>query len=667
MADNTTLNTMTGGDVYRSKDRTTSKTSIVALDLNPSGSETLMAGTMPCTQSGTWNVATVTTLTGITNVVHVDDNSGSLTVDNAGTFATQATLQTGDNTVGRLKLTDGTDVADIVPLGTQVVTTDNGLVVNAVIHGLSTAGGGSYIDVKVNPSGALAVAATQDGTWNVGTVTTITNVVHVDDNSGSLTVDNAGTFAVQATIASGATSIAKAEDVASASADVGVPSMAIRKATPANTSDTDGDYEMLQMSAGRLWCSATIDAALPAGTNAIGKLASNTGVTIGAVEIAAAQTLATVTTVGTVTNVVHVDDNSGSLTVDAPVATPVFVRLSDGAAAISTLPVSLASVPSHAVTNAGTFATQESQIITDNAGFTDGTSKVFPVGYIYDEVAGTALTENDVGAARMNVNRATISCIEDGSTRARYATVTASNALKVDGSAVTQPVSGSLTTVSTVTSVTQFNGVAIALNNGTTSTGTLRVTLSSDSTGIIASIGTSVTPGTSAAHLGKAEDVAAGTGDTGVAVWGVRRDTPTTSVNSAGDYCEIPVSGQGAVWVSNTPSTGGGWSISRLLSAATTNATSAKASAGIVGGWYIYNANAAVRYLKIYNKASAPTVGTDTPVLTIPIPAGAAANVEFTNGINFATGIAYATTTGVADNDTGAVAANEIIVNLFYK
>lgn len=38
-----------------------------------------------------------------------------------------------------------------------------------------------------------------------------------------------------------------------------------------------------------------------------------------------------------------VTDNSGSLTVDAPVATPVFVRLSDGAAAIATLPVSLAT------------------------------------------------------------------------------------------------------------------------------------------------------------------------------------------------------------------------------------------------------------------------------------------------------------------------------------
>jgi len=48
MADNTTLSVAVGtGDTYRSKDRGTAKTSIVALDLNPAGSETLMAGLMP--------------------------------------------------------------------------------------------------------------------------------------------------------------------------------------------------------------------------------------------------------------------------------------------------------------------------------------------------------------------------------------------------------------------------------------------------------------------------------------------------------------------------------------------------------------------------------------------------------------------------------------------
>lgn len=116
----------------------------------------------------------------------------------------------------------------------------------------------------------------------------------------SQAVTNAGTFAVQVTEAAGATTIAKAEDAASADGDVGSPALAVRKATPANTSGTDGDYEFLQMSAGRLWASATIDAALPAGANAIGKLAANSGVTIGAVEIAAAQTLATVTNLATI-------------------------------------------------------------------------------------------------------------------------------------------------------------------------------------------------------------------------------------------------------------------------------------------------------------------------------------------------------------------------------
>jgi len=97
------------------------------------------------------------------------------------------------------------------------------------------------------------------------------------------------------------------------------------------------------------------------------------------------------------------------------------------------------------VDNGGTFATQDSQVLTDNGAFVDGTSKLFMGGFIFDEVAGTALTENDAAAARITVNRAVVAAIEDGVTRARYATVTAANALKVDGSAVTQPVSGTVT------------------------------------------------------------------------------------------------------------------------------------------------------------------------------------------------------------------------------
>lgn len=107
---------------------------------------------------------------------------------------------------------------------------------------------------------------------------------------------------------------------------------------------------------------------------------------------------------------------------------------------------------------------------------------------------------------------------------------------------------------------------------------------------------------------------------------------------------------------------------SRIVSAAaSTNATSAKASAGTLFQAAGYNAATALRYLKFYNKASAPTVGTDTPVLTYAIPASTAFVIDFPSGFRFATGIAYALTTGVADNDTGALTAADILgLNVVY-
>lgn len=96
-------------------------------------------------------------------------------------------------------------------------------------------------------------------------------------------------------------------------------------------------------------------------------------------------------------------------------------------------------------------------------------------------------------------------------------------------------------------------------------------------------------------------------------------------------------------------------------SAATTNATVVKGSAGTLYGITATNTNAATRYLKLYNKATAPTVGTDVPVITIAIPAtGSVALPIGPMGHRFATGIGLATTTGAADSDTAAVAANEV-------
>jgi hypothetical protein len=92
----------------------------------------------------------------------------------------------------------------------------------------------------------------------------------------------------------------------------------------------------------------------------------------------------------------------------------------------------------------------------------------------------------------------------------------------------------------------------------------------------------------------------------------------------------------------------------------------AKASAGQMYGYYIANLSSATRYIKVYDKATAADQ-TDTPVLTLPLPAGAAANVSHPNGVAFTNGIGVRATTGVADNDTGAPSANDVIVNLYYK
>lgn len=91
-----------------------------------------------------------------------------------------------------------------------------------------------------------------------------------------------------------------------------------------------------------------------------------------------------------------------------------------------------------------------------------------------------------------------------------------------------------------------------------------------------------------------------------------------------------------------------------------------KSSAGQIYGWYLFNNAPTVRYIKLYNKAKAPSVGADTPVMTIPLPCGAAANVIVPSGIAFSHGIGIGATTGVSDGNADMPAANEVVVNIIY-
>lgn len=97
-----------------------------------------------------------------------------------------------------------------------------------------------------------------------------------------------------------------------------------------------------------------------------------------------------------------------------------------------------------------------------------------------------------------------------------------------------------------------------------------------------------------------------------------------------------------------------------------------KATAGQVYGYYFANLSGALRYLKFYNAtAASTTVGTTTPVLTLPLPYSASnaacGHVSFPVPVAFSTAITVAVTTGLADNDTGAPGANDVVLNVFYK
>jgi hypothetical protein len=100
----------------------------------------------------------------------------------------------------------------------------------------------------------------------------------------------------------------------------------------------------------------------------------------------------------------------------------------------------------------------------------------------------------------------------------------------------------------------------------------------------------------------------------------------------------------------------------KIISDTTTNATAVSSVPVNVSILHLVNTGDGVRFVKLYNKASAPTVGTDVPLITIGIPAvqNSSFMLPALQGINFSIGLSYAITLGAADSDTTAltVAAN---------
>jgi NADPH-dependent 2,4-dienoyl-CoA reductase/sulfur reductase-like enzyme len=140
--------------------------------------------------------------------------------------------------------------------------------------------------------------------------------------------------------------------------------------------------------------------------------------------------------------------------------------------------------------------------------------------------------------------------------------------------------------------------------------------------------------------------------------------------STAAQSLPVTIAG-GAVTIGNATASasnsGGVFAIG--VSTATTNIRSIKASAGKIVGGHLANFSAAWKFLKIYNKATAPVPGTDVPVYTIPIPPNSKVQIGAIfdqYGIYLSAGIGIAITNLVADLDATAVGAGDVQYGLIY-
>lgn len=138
----------------------------------------------------------------------------------------------------------------------------------------------------------------------------------------------------------------------------------------------------------------------------------------------------------------------------------------------------------------------------------------------------------------------------------------------------------------------------------------------------------------------------------------------TETINPASMYIANQVSS------ALTPTTTGGLIPFSAIAANTTNATNVKSTPGQIYNLQVFNNSAVIAYLKLYDSATAPTAGSGTPKKRYLIPAntsGTGLVIAFDNGENFANGIGFCLTGGIADADTTAVASNAFLINMDYK
>ena len=575
MADNTTLNPGTGGDVIATDDIGGVKYQIVKISFGAldTATPTSAANPLPVVQTGTH------TVTGTGGTFPVTDSGGSLTVDNAGTFAVQASLSAaipaGDNNIGNVDI----------------------------------------VTVPTDPFGANADAASATGSISAklrfiaSTGIPITGTVTV----GSHAVTNAGTFVVQENGAALTAlqlidNLVLAEDAAHASGDPGVMLLAVRNDAGTALAGTTGDY-------------------IPLSTDANGALR----------------------VVGSSGTTQYTEDGASaggeSLCLMGAVRRDTAASSSGTDGDYSTLNTDASGNLRVNVSGGGIAG------IVDDAAFTPATSEVLPIGFTFDDVSPDTVNEGDIGAGRMSANRCQYVTIRDAAGNERGLNIDASGNLGI--------------AANSAVNVAQMNGVTVTMGNGASGTGVQRVTLANDSTGVLATVSTVTTVGTvtnitNQGHL--ADDSAFTPATTRVMMAGFFADETSTDSVDEGDGGAARMTLDRKVIVTPQPHTQGGVSVA--TGSITNTATSVKAAAGQVYGWYFYNPNASVAYVQFFNTvAGSVTLGTTAPVYSLGIPAASAANVMMEHGVAHSTAIVI----GVTTTRAGSTApGSSVDYNVYY-
>lgn len=432
MADNVTLNAGTGGDTVAADDIGGVKHQRVKVEFGVDGAATDVSASDPLP------VVVSSALPAGTNAIGKLAANSGVDIGDVDITSVPAPLSTtGNGTAAAAhRVTIASDST-----GTVAVTQGTASNLNATVVGTGTFA--VQADTELNSAAALADGADAAvSTATVGSVPLLMNATTVDRARAVIAaLDSAGTGIQAAGLVGQLDDASTATVTENQFAPVRISS---RRALLVEGVSSGTGVTVTQATAGNL--NATVVGtgtfAVQADTelNSAAALADGASASITTATVGAVPLLMNATTVDRARAVIGGLDSTGTgiqaaglvAQLDDASTTTVTenqfapVRLSsrrallvEGVASGTDIPVSqgTASSLNATVVGTGTFSIQDSEKVADNGGFTDGTTKVLPAGFIFDETAGTALTENDVAASRIDSKRAQVLVIEDATTR----------------------------------------------------------------------------------------------------------------------------------------------------------------------------------------------------------------------------------------------------------